>query len=400
VQSLTRPSGAAVLTGPAPTDSSGNPLDPINATGHDHCAWLDRMVRGNQPLVERLALVFHDWFGVSNAEVDQTQLMLDHVDVFRRQGFGSFRSLLEAMTTDPAMLVFLNGNQNRRGRPNENYGRELMELFSLGADRGAYTETDVREIARALTGWRSDYVSSVGNTNFRFDPNRFDNTNKTVFGKTGNWGWKDAVRLCVEHPLHASFFVTKLWGYFIPTPPDAATQAALQRLYTAGGRYDVRAVLEAILQHPDLYAGEPMVKPPVVFTAGLLRALGRPVDTHAWWYLNRDAEQRLYHPPNVAGWEDGRWLDTSTIFGRWVLTDQALRKQVVSATGYDREETAATAWNKALAAMGNPALSAATRDALVAFANSAPVGTSASYRAMRQNALRQLIAMSPDAQTC
>ena len=100
-----------------------------------------------------------------------------------------------------------------------------MELFTLGADRGAYTENDVRELARALTGWRYDWSDELGAYNFRFDPNRHDTGDKTVYRtRTGNWNWQDACRLCVENPLHASFFVTKLWSYFVPQPPSARTR--------------------------------------------------------------------------------------------------------------------------------------------------------------------------------
>ena len=139
VQSLTRPSGAAVLHGPAPVDDDGNPLAPADAWGHDHLWWLDRMVRSDQPLVERMALVLHDWFATSNANVSKTQQMIDQSNLFRARCFGSFLDLFKAVTVDPAMLQWLNGNENYKWAPNENYGREMMELFSLGADRGAYT---------------------------------------------------------------------------------------------------------------------------------------------------------------------------------------------------------------------------------------------------------------------
>ena len=158
--------------------------------------------------------------------------MLNQTNIFRAHGLGSFRAMTRALTTDPAMLQFLDGMSNRRGAVNENYARELMELFTLGADRGAYTETDVRELARALTGWRADY--NGGWVNWRWDEaGRWDFKNKTVFGRTGRFNWEDACELVLTHPLHASFFVRKLWSYFIPTPPSAATAAALEQLYVS-----------------------------------------------------------------------------------------------------------------------------------------------------------------------
>ncbi|HYH54807.1 MAG TPA: DUF1800 domain-containing protein [Solirubrobacterales bacterium] len=402
VQSLTRPSGTAVLSGPPPRDDEGKPLAPADAWGHDHLWWLDRMVRGNQPLVERMALVFHDWFATSNANVSRTQQMIDQSNLFRSRCFGSFLDLFEAVTIDPAMLQWLNGNENRKWAPNENYAREMMELFSLGADRGAYSEDDIREAARALTGWRNDWSSQLGSHNFRFEPNWHETGAKTVFGKTGNWGWQDACRLCVEHPLHASFFVEKLWSYFIPTPPSAAVRDQLAQAYVGSG-WQILPVLEAILISPDLYEGPPMVKPPVVHLASMLRALGRPVDTEAWAWICEQAGQQLFWPPNVAGWDDTRWLDTSRMRARWLMVTYVLEEISIDAWNepYSTTETPDEALNRALASWGSPALAPEHRTELLDLARrceSLVVANwqKAPYRAMRQNALLQLIGVSPD----
>lgn len=402
VRSLTRPSGAANLSGPAPTDDEGNPLAPADAWGHDHLWWLDRMVRSDQPLVERMALVFHDWFATSLDGVSKQQQMIDQSNLFRSACFGSFLDLFRAVTIDPAMLQWLNGNENRRGAPNENYAREMMELFSLGADRGAYGEDDIREAARALTGWRNDWSSELGAHNFRFDPKRFDANPKTVFERTGNWGWEDACRLCVENPFHPSFFVEKLWSYFVPQPPPAATRDALISTY-AGSGWQIRPVLEAILMSPELYEGPAMVKPPVVQLAGTLRALGRPVDTDAWTWLCEPAGQVLFRPPNVAGWDDSRWLDTSRMRARWNIVDYAVESVAVDAWNgeYSATESADEALARALATWGSPSLRPEHRDELLDFARRAQGlaianWQQAPYRAMRQNALLQLIGIDPD----
>lgn len=405
VRSLTRPSGAPTLTGAAPVDQDGQPLAPADSWGHDHLAWLDRMVRSDQSLVERMALVWHDWFATSNAGVNSQQHMLDQIDVFRAKGLGSFHDLLRAVTTDPAMLAWLNGTDNRAGRTNENYGRELMELFTLGADRGAYSETDVREMARTLTGWRSDWSSELGDHNFRFDPTWHDTNAKTVFGQTGNFDWQDACRLCVTHPLHASFFVRKLWSYFVPAAPSAATQSHLENVYTSSG-FAIGAVLEAILVHPDLYEGSAMVKPPVVFAAGMMRATNQTINTSAWiWYAD-ESGQHLFYPPNVAGWDDSRWLDTSTLHGRWRLAYAAVRGPSIdgSSRTYDVTETPAQALDAALSFWGGPTISPETHQALLDFASSALPDPIFSWqlsplRAQRQNALRHLLATCPDLQT-
>jgi hypothetical protein len=411
VYSLTRPSGEAALTGPEPRDKDG-PIAPLDVWGHDHLWWLDRMVRSDQQLVERMTLIWHDWFATSNDGVGSVQLMLDQNQLFRSGGLGSFKDLLLGVTQDPAMLIWLSGIENRKGAPNENYARELMELFTLGADRGAYTEADVRQLALALTGWRADWVDGAGWQNFRFDDRRHDHTVKNVFGKSGDFGWQDAVTLVLENPYHASFFVTKLWSYFIPTPPSPDTQAALQKLYLDSG-YGIRPVVEAILMHPDFHDGAAMVKPPVVYTAGLLRTLGRGIDRGEWSWLARVAGQVLFYPPNVSGWDDSAWLDTS----RWQGRFQTAVYAIIPGTGYaasvdpwakdsySTTEDPDTAVTRAIDFLDNPTLTDATRGALATFSRNCLPATMRSweqgpYRAMRQNALRQIVATSPDYQTC
>ena len=409
VLSLTRPSGAANLVGPEPHDSTGNPLAPQDVYGHDHMWWLDRMVRSDQPLVERMTLIWHDWFATSNDTVNQQPLMLAQNDVFRTKGLGSFIDLAQAVTADPAMLIWLNGIDNHKRAPNENYARELMELFTLGADRGAYTETDVREMARVLTGWDADWDDAAGKiVNFRFRTDLHDTGEKTLWAgtdheQTGRWTWDGAVPLVVGNPYHRSFFVRKLWSYFIPSPPDATTQAALEAVYVNSG-YTVRDVVEAILMHPDLYNGAPMVKNPAVFAAGMLRALGRSIDTTNWWWRMDAAGMQLFYPPNVSGWNDQAWLDTSTLQARWNMVYEALADRYVMVDNtYSNTETAAQALSAAIAFLGNPPLTAETQAALQSFATAAIPGTAASWeqgtlRAQRQNALRHLIANSPDVQ--
>jgi uncharacterized protein (DUF1800 family) len=409
VQGLTRPVGSATLTGPAPTDDEGHALEPADAWGQDHCWWLDRMVRSDQQLVERMTFIWHDWFANSNDKVGSQQRMLDQNGLFRANALGSFQDLFLAVTVDPAMLVFLDGIYNDKDDPNENYAREMMELFSLGADRGAYTETDIREMARALTGWTADWTESSGLQNFRFDPARHDEGKKTVFGQTGNWNYTDAVRLCVTHPLHPSFFVSKLWSYFVPSPPEEATLASLQGLYLSSG-YSIRAVIEAILQHPDFLDGPELVTPPVVYNAGLLRAIGRPIDTTAWAWLSAAAGQQLFYPPNVSGWDFTHWLDTSTAKARWEMASYATAENYPNPwppegqPGYSETEDSTQALQSALAYWGSPLLSHESSECIAAFAASCLNGVATAkwqqgpYRAIRQNALRMLIATSPDMQ--
>ncbi|HEY2052565.1 MAG TPA: DUF1800 domain-containing protein [Solirubrobacterales bacterium] len=404
VQSLTRPSGPATLSGPAPTDDEGDPLAPADIWGHDHLWWLDRMIRTDQPLVERMALVFHDWFATSEGGVSKAQQMIDQSNLFRSACFGSFLDLFKAVTVDPAMLQWLNGAENVKGAPNENYAREMMELFSLGADRGAYTEDDIREQARALTGWTYEWSSALGTYNFHFEARRHDAGVKTVFGQTGNWNWEDACRLCTENPYHPSFFVEKLWSYFVGAPPAAATRERLISTYVGSG-IEIRPVLEEILMSPDFYEGPPMVKPPVVHLASMLRATGRYIDTSAWVWLCEEAGQQLFWPPNVAGWDDTRWLDTSRMRARWNVVDFVLDGISVDAWDdekpYSETETAEEALARALAAWGYPELRPEHSAELLDFARRTEGLITATwekgpYRALRLNALLQLIGVSPD----
>jgi hypothetical protein len=401
VYSLTRPSGSASLIGPEPVDGDGLPIAPTDAWGHDHLWWLDRMIRSDQQLVERMALVLHDWFATSNDKVGQAQLMIDQSNLFRAGCFGSFHTLLENVTKDPAMLLWLDGVDNTRWNPNENYSREVQELFTLGADRGAYTEGDVRELARCFTGWRYTWDDTLGPINFRYDSNRHDNNNKTVFGRTGNWTWQDGCRLCIEHPLHPSFFVQKLWSYFIPQAPSTDTLNALASIYTSNS-YSIRPVLEAILMHPDFYEGPAMVKPPIVYLASLMRATGTFIHNEGWIWLSGLAGQRLFYPPNVSGWDDNRWLDTNTLRGRWLCMHEVLDDHHVEVwdESYDPTEQSEPAVDKALAVFDYPPLRKEQQNELVRFSNNAFPGTPPwhqdAYRAMRQNALRQLIAIGPD----
>lgn len=406
VLSLTRPQGKSRLVGPPPVDGDGVPIAPADSWGHDHLWWLDRMVRSNQPFAERMALIFHDWFATSIDGVSTQQQMIDQYWTIRSHVNGKFDAMLLDLTKDPAMLQWLDGGSNDRWSPNENYAREMMELFTLGADRDAYTEDDIREAARALTGWNYDWVDDVGTVNFRYEEDRHDDGIKTVFGRRGRWQWQDACRLCVEHQLHPGFFVEKLWSYFVPTPPSKSTKSALVAMYRNGGT-SIRPVVEAILMHPDFYRCGPMVKPPVVFAASLMRSLKLSITDEDWIWLGSAAGQRLFEPPNVSGWDDERWLDTSTVRARWLMVTLALESRHADVWGeqdpYATSESTRQALNRALETFGWPALRSEHQKELISLSERVPRQISeewqqSPYLAMRQNALLQLIAISPDMQ--
>ena len=213
--------------------------------------------------------------------------------------------------------------------------------------------------------------------------------------------------MCVRHSKHPSFFVDKLWSYFIATPPSASDRAKLEQAYKSSG-YQVRPVLEAILMHPGLHSGPKMVKPPVVFIAGMLRALRRGVDSDAWRWLAEGAGQKLFWPPDVAGWDDSRWLDTSTVRGRWEIVAQGLQDRYLQGdalTTTTPPRPRSRPWHRARLFWNDPPLSSEAVTSLTAFAQSCLPASMATwqqhqYRGLRQNALRQLIASSPDLQVC
>jgi uncharacterized protein (DUF1800 family) len=395
VHSLTHPRSKR-LAGPSPRDEKGNPLAPRDAWGHDHCWWLDRMVRTQAPLTERMTLVWHDWFATSKGGAPQ-KLMLRQNALLRRHALGNFEELALDVTADPAMLLWLNGTSNSKWDVNENYARELQELFCLGAGRG-YAERDVRSLARALTGFRNDWTDA-GPTRFRFDPKSHDGGIKRLYGKRSKYGWKDGVRAVVGHREHPAFFVAKLWSYFIPTTIPAKTAQSLERLYKRD--HEVRPVLEAILRHPHLYdPGRRMVKPPVVQAAGMLRAVSRGIDTTAWAWLCESAGQYLFMPPNVSGWDDTRWLDTATFRGRWQMAQYICEPAALDPDS-DRAPFDAGELVSRAAGFFGVRLSGGVRAGLERYAHQVLATADEDWKkeswpALTLNALRMLVATSPD----
>jgi uncharacterized protein (DUF1800 family) len=406
VASLTRPAGPAKLIGRPPHGAHGRPLDPVNVWGDDHCWWLDRMVRSDQPLRERMTLIWHSWFATSLAGGATQKQMLRQNAMMRRHWLGNFLALFLDVTRDPAMLLWLNGVENTKWSPNENYGREMMELFSLGQGRG-YGQRDVDGQARALTGFTNTWSNALGPHDFRFDPTLHDDGVKSILGSRGRFGWRDSCRLCVEHRSHPSFMVGKLWSYFIAEPIPREAARTLERVYVAG-HFETRPLVEAILRHPLFYAGERMVIPPVVFCAGMLRALGHTVQTDAWSWIGQLTGQKLFEPPNVAGWDYADWLDTARWAGRLTAVNYALGDSVLDPShdhSYPAHETPSQALRSALAHWGDPPLGSTSERHLLDFSRRAARTIHATWeqvptRVLRQNALRALIPTTPDWQTC
>jgi hypothetical protein len=318
---ILRGDGGPELVGPEPT-ADGKPLDPVNEWGHDGLWWLDRMVRTRRPLVEKMTLFWHDHFATSDQD---TPLMLRQNKTLRKHALGNFRKLVKDVTRDPAMQLFLSLAGSNKWAPNENYARELMELFTLGS---GYTERDIREAARALTGFEAQWDDGFRGIRYRKDWH--DTGYKRIFGKKGRYDWKDVCDLVCAHKRHAPFLVEKLWKFFVTEPLDAKTKKSLVKTYTRG-KLNIAPVVGQILAHPALYARldrPDMVKSPVVFLAGTLRSVGGGVQRSSWTWLSDGMGQRLFRPPSVAGWDWGpAWLSTNTMKSRfqvitYLMTDQ------------------------------------------------------------------------------
>ena len=283
--------------------------------------WMYRMSHTPRPLEEKMTLFWHGHFATANYKVDNPRWMWTQNQTFRTHALGNFKTLLQAVSRDPAMLVWLDGAENRKGRPNENYGRELMELFTLGVG-GGYTETDVKEAARAFTGWHYDRDKSV----FVFSPDRHDDGPKTFLGETGNFNGDDVLEIIVRHPSTASFVCTKLFKYFVHETPTPADIAPLTRTYFASG-YDLRAVMGAILTSPAFYsdaAFHARIKSPTEYVVTALRTLDAPfaVTNNNLLSQTRTMGQELFSPPNVKGWPGGKtWMNTMTLIGRVNFAD-------------------------------------------------------------------------------
>jgi uncharacterized protein (DUF1800 family) len=297
--------------------------------------WLYRMILSPHALRERMTLFWHNHFATSNVKVNNLALMQRQNDLLRRHALGDFKALLMEMDSDPAMLVWLDSAVNRKARPNENYAREVMELFTLG--RGEYSEKDVQEAARAYTG------GFVQNDRFTTVAAQHDIGQKSVLGHTGNFGPDDIAQILLDQPACAQFVCTKLFRAFV-SEVDAPSKELIAPLADAfrGSGYDLQAPLSMILRSRLFFDGamrRRRVKCPVELTVGAIRALEivRPtVSADALATTCVQMGQSLFAPPSVAGWDGGQaWINTTTALARsnFALallsdTDQGLGKRL------------------------------------------------------------------------
>jgi uncharacterized protein (DUF1800 family) len=275
--------------------------------------WVYRMLFGPDPLAERLALFWHNHFATSAAKSGMA--VKGQNDLFRRLGRAPFGELLGAVARDPALLLYLDAQANRKGKPNENLARELMELFTLGI--GHYSEADVKEAARALTGW------TVDKGRFREDAALLDGGEKTILGRKGPWKGDDLLRMLLEHPATAERLAARLCEFFLG---EGAVGAAAVRALAGGlreRRLNVGWAVETVLRSRAFFAEKNLgtrVLGPAEFVVGCARALelfDPAPSTLVLAEFMANLGQDLFHPPNVGGWPGGRaWLSTRAAVGR------------------------------------------------------------------------------------
>jgi uncharacterized protein (DUF1800 family) len=274
--------------------------------------WLYRMARTRRPLAEKMTLFWHGHFAVSNAKVANPQAMHNHLALLREHGLGNFRDLLLGVSKDPAMLIWLDGNTNRKGAPNENYGRELLELFTLGI--GNYEEADVAAAARAFTGW------NLQDGEFFFNRNQHDFGPKTFLGQTGPLDGGDIVDAVVGQKATAERICRKLFAFFAYPNPEPPLLETLVRTYLESG-YETRAVVRAILRSDAFFSEQSRfghIKSPVEYAVGAIRMVGAQARERGLIVALRSMGQDILNPPNVAGWAGGRaWINPSTLLERF-----------------------------------------------------------------------------------
>jgi hypothetical protein len=396
------PRGAA-LVGPTP-NVDGKPLDPVNEWAHDGLWWLDRMVRSQRPLVEKMTLFWHDHFATNDQE---TPLMLAQNRTLRAHALGSFPKLLSAVTQDPAMQLFLSLADSDKDHPNENYARELMELFTLGQ---GYSEDDIRQAARALTGFRARWTDD-GFKGIHYDRDAHDGGVKEVFGRRGRFDWADVLKLVVAHPAHAPYMATKLWQFFVTDAPSRSTVRSLAATYRSSG-HRIKPLVAAILGHSALYRNldaPDMVKSPIVFVAGTLRTNGLGVTYEPLTWMLDSMGQRPFDPPSVAGWDWGpAWMSSNSMRVRFDWGNRLIDKDSLGPKPgtVQPPPAAADALEQALAATGRPWISGVTRSHLLEMATHYFDDLKPNTRPQRrieraemlQRSLRLILLAGPDAQ--
>jgi len=330
--------------------------------------WLDRMATTTCPLQEKLALFWHGHFATQNEKVGDMLLMYQQNSLFRHAGAGNFRDLVHSMSLQPAMLIYLDNDPNVVGQPNENFARELMEIFTLGVDQ--YTQFDVEASARAWTGFNT---LDSDREQFNFYPDRHDDGMKTFMGVTRDFDGPGIIDFIlsentVKKMTAARFIAKELWTFFAyPGPDSTLLDAITQAFYDSD--LDITTLLDTMFNRPEFYsmtAYQGLVRSPVEWVVALMRALSMSAEnTNPQWWMS-DMGQQLFEPPNVAGWKDNAyWISTTALWARanfaryltWLADNTGFLNQVPALSVTDGVQAAFDAFD-----IDSPAT--ATRDHL------------------------------------
>ena len=292
--------------------------------------WLDRMLNGPAPLLEKMTLFWHGHFATSIQKVRDAYWMWLQNDMLRRKAFENFGGLVKKISRDPAMMIYLDLQQSRQEHPNENWARELMELFTVGI--GNYTEQDIRESARAFTGYRIDFTTQQ----FRLAPFQQDHRSKTFMGRTGNLNGDDIIDTLVSNPACAQFIGRKLWRFFVEDEPSTAavdSVAATIRKHN----FEMRPILREIFSSAEFYSDGAMgsqIKSPIQYIVQTSKMLDASLPTPlASQNAMRQMGQILFAPPNVKGWDGGKeWISTSTLLFRYNFANYLINGDAILPT--------------------------------------------------------------------
>ncbi|RMD92964.1 MAG: DUF1800 domain-containing protein, partial [Calditrichaeota bacterium] len=296
--------------------------------------WLKLMGSGPTTLREKMVLFWHGHFVTEAAAVKIPQYLYRYNDTLRRNALGNFRMFLREIWKDPAMLIYLNGNQNKAQKPNENFARELMELFTMGVDSG-YTEMDIKESARAFTGWQVDnsQLTAV------FRPRLHDYGQKTFLNHTGNFNGDDIIDIILQQPVTAEFICTKLYRFFVSPEANPQHVQELAEIFRQSD-YEIKPVLRAIFTSDYFYDVEnvgAIIKSPVHLAVSLVRqAQAAEVDPIYIFNAAAELDQTLFNPPNVAGWPGQRsWISPVTLASRSLFGEAAIMGGRIDRKNFD-----------------------------------------------------------------
>jgi uncharacterized protein (DUF1800 family) len=293
--------------------------------------WIDRMVRTDRPLEEKMTLFWHGLFTSGAREVRSPTYLVDQNVLFHHEALGNYKQLTHDVIHGAAMLTYLNNDQNVRGRPNENLAREMMELFTMGEGQG-YTETDIKNIARALTGLGPTRGRRFGGGDevVAMRPRAHDEGEKTIFGKTGNFGPDDVVDLIFAQPQPARYLARKLWQFYAcPDPSDSDLAPVITALQES--KYELKPALRAMFTSPQFYSPQAkfaLIKSPTELAVEELRTLGvtpSDVEEAGIGRQLKAMDQELFQPPNVRGWVGGdNWITAATLYTRYNTASAAV----------------------------------------------------------------------------